>query len=381
MVVKPALIVHVIHRLEAGGLQNGVVNLINNLPADDYRHAIVCLEDATDFRHRLRAGIEVIELRKRPGKDLPAYWRLRGLFQALRPSLVHTRNHGTLDTQLLAAMCGVPGRIHGEHGLDVLDIDGTRWKYNVVRRGVRPFVQEYIAVSADLAAWLVSTVGVAPERVHYIPNGVDAVRFSPGCRPDIVPDSLRRGGRLLIGTVGRMAEIKNQPVMVDAFVQLIARRPDLRSRIGLVLVGEGPLRAVCLQKLQAASSTDLAWVPGERNDIPDVMRALDVFVLPSRSEGMSNTILEAMAAGLPVIATDVGGNRQLVQPSRTGLVVPPDDAEELSRAMEYYSDQPEAGKAHGRAGRASVEQSFSLAAMVRAYSALYDSVLSRRRPS
>lgn len=377
---RPPLVLHVVHRLEAGGLQNGLVNLINKMPPDRYRHAVLCMADATDFAHRLNGAIEIIELRKRPGKDWPSYARLERVLRRLKPAFMHTRNYGTLDTQVLAAACGVPCRVHGEHGRDVFDIDGTRIKFNLVRRAIRPFVHAYIAVSTDLAAWLSAAIKIPSERVHFIPNGVDSERFSPSAGK-VEPDGFSLRGRCLIGTVGRMAAVKNQTLLVDAYVHLIRRRPGLREHLGLVLVGDGPLRVACREKLAAASLMNEAWLPGERDDIPDVLRALEIFVLPSRAEGMSNTILEAMASRLPVIATAVGGNPELVRQAETGLVVPPDDITALADAIEYYVNNPAIAAKHGDAARRTVEQSYSLSRMVESYLRLYDTIRERRLPN
>jgi sugar transferase (PEP-CTERM/EpsH1 system associated) len=240
-------------------------------------------------------------------------------------------------------------------------------------------VHEYVAVSADLASWLVTVVGVSPERVHYIPNGVDAVRFTNAtAAPGLSREDIGLGGRFLVGTVGRMADVKNKTGLVDAFIALLSRRADLRSRTGLVLVGDGPLRAACLEKLRAAALDRAVWIPGERDDIPEIMRLLDVFVLPSLAEGMSNTILEAMASGLPVIATDVGGNRELVQNSVTGLLVPPGNVDALALAIQSYCDDPSLAKRHGDAGQDVIAGSFSLDRMVESYVVLYRSLASRR---
>src|SRR5690242_17573044 len=116
---RPQLIAHVINRLDVGGLENGLVNLVNRMPADRYRHAIVCMTDYTDFRRRVqREDVEVHAIGKRPGKDLGAYGRLWRLMKSLRPSVIHTRNLGTVDAQWVAFCAGVPRRVHGEHGWD-----------------------------------------------------------------------------------------------------------------------------------------------------------------------------------------------------------------------------------------------------------------------
>ena len=130
-----------------------------------------------------------------------------------------------------------------------------------------------------------------------------------------------------------MQPVKHQTLLVQAFLRAIDRQPSLRERLRLVLIGDGPLRAQCLSLLEAAGAADLAWLPGERRDVPELMRGLDCFVLPSLAEGISNTILEAMASGLPVIATEVGGNADLVSHGKTGLIVPADDLEALAAAI------------------------------------------------
>jgi glycosyltransferase involved in cell wall biosynthesis len=160
--------------------------------------------------------------------------------------------------------------------------------------------------------------------------------------------------------------------LARAFVRALAIAPQLRPRARLVMVGDGPLRGQAQAILDEAGVGDLAWLPGERDDVADVMRGLDCFVLPSLAEGISNTILEAMATGLPVIATAVGGNAELVGHGRTGSLVPADDVDALAQALVTMAAQPERAAAMGQAGRREVEGRFSLQAMVSAYQGLYD---------
>jgi sugar transferase (PEP-CTERM/EpsH1 system associated) len=216
-------------------------------------------------------------------------------------------------------------------------------------------------------------VGIPARRIHQIYNGVDAVRFQPaaGVRAALPGCPFDAPGHWLIGTVGRMAAVKNQLLLARAFVRARTLDPGFAAVARLVLVGDGPLRAQALAVLQEGGSADAAWLPGERADVPDVMRALDCFVLPSLAEGISNTILEAMASGLPVVATAVGGNAELVDDGRTGRVVPNNDTEAMAAALlALWRDQGRTA-AMGAAGRAEVEKRFSLQAMVAAYQNLY----------
>jgi len=376
--LRPPLIAHVVQHFGMGGLENGVVNLLNRMPANRYRHVVVCLDGYTDFRHRLeRDDVQFFALHKQPGKDLGLYGRLFRLLRELRPDLLHTRNLSTLEGQFVAAAAGVRARVHGEHGRDVFDLHGKNRKYNLLRKLARPLVHQYIAVSKDLANWLERTVGAAPQRITQIYNGVDSLHFHPRReeRTLIGPDGFMSGNELLIGSVGRMAEVKDYPNLVRAFLRLLSDQPELRKQLRLVIVGEGGNRVECLDLLRAAGAGHLAWLPGERADVAEIMRALDVFVLPSLGEGISNTILEAMASGLPVIATHVGGNPELVEHDRTGKLVPAGDPVALAQALHNYTQDSGQVKIHGQAAREIIESRFSMEAMVANYLSVYDRAL------
>ncbi|MBE3024660.1 sugar transferase [Janthinobacterium sp. BJB1] len=377
------LIVHVIHQLDVGGLENGLVNLLNHLPPERYRHAIVCLKNATAFRQRLTApGVEVISLDKREGKDWRHYARLYRVFKRLQPAMVHTRNLGCIEAQLLAWLAGVRLRVHGEHGRDISDLHGTSRKYRLLRKCMLPFVHHFIAVSADLGQWLVDVIGAAPERVTHIGNGVDSVHFHPRLGPTaaVGPPGFLRNGAFVIGSVGRMAAVKDHASLVQAFLLLLAQ-PGAHARLRLILVGDGPCRQACLTLLQQAGAAHLAWLPGARDDVAQLLRAMDLFVLPSLAEGSSNTILEAMATGLPIVATQVGGNVELVQSGWNGTLVPPGSPDMLADAMLDYYSMPELGPRHGARGRRLVLAEHSLPAMAGAYLAVYDRLTGAPQPS
>lgn len=373
------LIAHVMHRFDTGGLENGVVNLINQMPADAYRHAVIALTEITDFKKRIqRADVQFFALNKQPGHVLWIYPQLYRLFHQIKPAIVHTRNMAALEAAVPAWAAGVPVRVHGEHGRDVGDFDGSNKKYQWIRRIYSPFVKHYIALSQDLAHYLTHPVGIGVNRVTQIYNGVDATRFHPAPkRQDIHGCPFNDAGLWLVGTAGRMQTVKDQTNLARAFVQAIQNKPALRDRLRLVMVGDGPLRQESLAILEAASLAELAWLPGERSDIPDIMRGLDCFVLPSLGEGISNTILEAMASGLPVIATSVGGNPELVQEGRTGHLVPPADPGALASAIIDLVQNPEKTRAMGYAARMRIEAQFSMAAMVESYQQIYDRLLGR----
>lgn len=372
------LVVHVMYRFDVGGLENGVVNLINRLPADRYRHAILALTEITEFSRRLeRDDVQFIALHKPPGQGLWLAPRVRTLLRRLQPAIVHTRNFGALDMALPAAWAGTPVRVHGEHGWDSHDPDGSNRAHRWVRRAFRPLVHRYVALSCHLADYLVDRVGIPRERVEQIYNGVDTRRFQPA--PDgrgRIAGSPFDDPRLhLVGTVGRLSAIKDQVLLARAFVRAIAIAPAMRERARLVIAGDGPLRAEVQQVLDQSGLGALAWLAGTRDDVPEFMRGLDAFVLPSRAEGISNTVLEAMASGLPVTATAVGGNPELIEHGATGTLVPAEDVEAMAGALLDNLADPQAAARRGRAARQVVERRFSLDAMVTSYAKLYDGLL------
>ena len=373
------LVAHVIYRFDTGGLENGIVNLINHMPESAYRHAVIALTEITDFKKRIhRKDVEFVALNKKPGHVLWIYPQLYRLFQRLQPAIVHTRNLATLEAVVPAWAARVPVRIHGEHGRDVGDFDGSNKKYQRVRRIYSPFVKHYIALSQDLEHYLTHPVGIDANRVTQIYNGVDAVRFHPTTPRQNIPGCpFNEAGLWLVGTAGRMQTVKDQTNLAHAFVQATQTTSAMRDRLRLVMVGDGPLRQESLAILQAAGLDHLAWLPGERSDIPEIMRGLDCFVLPSLGEGISNTILEAMSSGLPIIATAVGGNVELVNEGINGRLVAAANPTELAEAIVDLAQRTDVDKAMGQQGRRLVEEYYSMSAMLSSYQQLYDRLLCR----
>lgn len=358
-----------------------MVNILNKLPAHKYRHAVVCLTDYTDFSQRIVAQpVPFYALHKQPGRDISIYARLWRKLRELQPDLVHTRNLSALEGQFVAAAAGVRRRIHSEHGRDVFDLYGSSRKYNLLRRAARPLVGHYITVSRDLQDWLQAMVGVPASRITQIYSGVDSTRFHPRAgQRNGLPAGFAPDDAVVFGSVGRMAEVKDYPTLVRAFLRLLELHPEARQRARLVIVGEGISRAPCLELLRAAGAEALAWLPGERSDIPELMRAMDVFVLASLGEGISNTILEAQASGLPVIATAVGGNVELVQSGGNGTLVNAGDVETMARTLLSYFNDPTQTTRQGQTARQKIERQFSLESMTQAYEQVYDQVLHTRQ--
>ena len=366
-------ICHFIYRLDYGGLENGVVNIINHLPKDKYAHTIISLKDATDFKNRITArNAEVFELGKREGKDPGVYRKAWTLLRSIRPDVVHTRNLPTLEFLLPAYLSGVRSLIHSEHGLELVETHGTAWRYKTLRRAIRLLPVRYVAVSKDLHEWLSTEIGIQRERISTIYNGVDTHRFV--CRAQADEVSTAQSGEkkpFVIGHVGRFAPIKNQILLVEAFCSVLQRFPYLRDHLRLYMIGDGPQRAECQRLLADCNASNIAWLPGLLSDMPEVYRKFDLFVLPSIREGISNTVLEAMACGIPVIATDVGGTPEIVEHGRTGTLVESQNREAMANAIVDYVNNKDLLCTHGQNARLHIESNFSLTKMIESYDQLY----------
>lgn len=367
------LVLHILYRLDVGGLENIFVELVRNSAPDSYRHALVCLADYDeDFRRRLPPEVPVYALHRSPGWGLGTLARLYRLLRQLRPDVVHTSNLAALECQPVAALSGVPARVHAEHGWNITDLDGTRRRYRWLRRGLSPWVHRHVTVSHHLAEYLIERVGVPRQRVRHIYNGVDTRRYR-------VSDAQAASGSedaapLVIGTVGRLCAVKDQATLIRAFARLLERAPASPAP-RLVLIGAGPeadaLRALA-GELGIAAQVEFA---GNSAAVAERLAGFDVFVLPSLAEGIPVTVLEAMASGLPVVASRVGGVPELVQDGVTGTLIPPQDPERLSEVLEGYLIDAQRRRNEGRAGRERAVAHFSLETMVAAYEGLYRELL------
>ena len=232
-----------------------------------------------------------------------------------------------------------------------------------------------------MGQWLKTVVGVPSEKVKQIYNGVDIERFLPAAHKNaaLLPANFLPRDAIVIGAVGRIAEVKNQRSLILAVDQVLKAKPELVDRLRVMLVGDGPLLAGIKTLVSDLRLSDIIWLPGDRTDIPQLLQQMDIFVLPSLAEGVSNTVLEAMATGLPVIATRVGGNPELVEEDVNGLLVDVDDSQQLAKALLKLIEQPELRQGLGQQGLKKVSETFNWQKTVAQYLAVYDEVLQTER--
>jgi sugar transferase (PEP-CTERM/EpsH1 system associated) len=368
-------VLNIVDSLGIGGTELGLANVIERT-REQVEHAVCCVRVSGATAVRLQAhGVPVAELNKAPGNDWSVPLRVARLCRDLAPDIVHTRNWGSIDGIIGARLARVPVVIHGEHGRDVSDPDGTNRRRNRARRVLSAFVDRMVAVSDQLGRWLIEDVGIRARKVSVLENGVDAQKFMR--RDNRAALRARHGytdGDVVVGTVGRLDPVKNQAGLIEALSALRPAHPRLR----VVIAGDGPEREILARQIESAHLGGTATLLGHRDDIPGVLSMLDIFVLPSLGEGMCNTILEAMAAGLPVVATRVGGNPELVVEGVTGALVPARDTGALAAAISRYTTDEPLRHDHGFAGRQRVLKEFTLERMADRYLELYKNELEKK---
>ena len=380
---EPPLIVHLLYRLDFGGLETVLAECINRMAPDKYRHAIVCLTDYTAFADKItRPGVCLYALHKPPGLGLATHVRLWQLLRRLRPVILHTYNLSAIEYALTATVAGVPVRVHAEHGRDLSDPTGANRKHNLLRRLMTPFIDTFIPVSKDLRHWLQTVIRVPQAKNLLINNGVDTDQFQLGAQINAPGASAGLGMPVettyTIGTVGRIQDIKNHHGLVLAFEQLCTMLPEQAHRLRLTIAGDGPLMPALRQQVGASRVGNQITLLGARSDIAALMRGFSVFILPSFAEGTPITLLEAMATSLPVVASDVGGIPEVVSPGRNGTLVMPTDHAGMAAALAAYFSDPIMAACHGAAARATIEQHYSITAMLANYTALYDALCLRK---
>ena len=368
-------IVHIVYCFSIGGLENVIVQLINHLPIDEFDHTIISLTTVSDFKNRItRPDVRFISLNKPPGHAIPLYPKIYRLLRQLKPDVVHTCNLAALEITPIAWLAGIKTRIHAEHGWDAHDPNGTNPRYRRLRKLYKPFVSHYVAVSKDIDNYLAHAIGISDHRKSMIPNGVDTEHFSPTPTQPALPVEgcpFTPGKYWLIGTVGRLQTVKNQPYLARSFVRLLQKHKEAAQQLRLIIVGDGPLRHQVEQTLQVGNASEYAWIAGARSDIADILRMLDCFVLPSQTEGTSCTLQEAMATGLPSIATAVGGTPDLINPANAGRLVSPNDEESLADAIwEAFTNR---GKTsfQAKAARQFALNNFSIKGMINQYQKIF----------
>lgn len=358
----PVRVMHLVHSFGYGGMEVGVAKLCNALDPSRFQSTICSCRPSDSLKQRLRPEVRLFELNRRPGHDPLIVLQLYRLLRQERPHALHTHGWATLCEGLTAArLARVPVVIHGEHG--TLE---TRRRNAIVQRWAWNRVDRLLAVSSRLSERMESMIGFPASRIQVIRNGVDTLRFTPDHRHQARRRLALPADRIVLGTAGRLVAVKDQATLLRAFAVLRAKGYEFTA----LIAGTGPLKDDLIALTNTLGLSDVHFL-GNRPDVEQVLAAMDVFVLTSTSEGLSNTIQEAMATGLPVVATHVGGADELVVHDQTGFLVPPNQHELLADKLALLFNDPIARTRMGRAGRDRATREFSLERMVADYSRAY----------
>jgi glycosyltransferase involved in cell wall biosynthesis len=365
-------ITHVVENLNRGGMERMVLDLVKLQQRQGHHCQVVCLFEAGALAHELdAAGIPVVACHKGPGLDLRALARARRAIDRHDTDILHTHN-AVAHYQTVLAVCG----------LDLLRVLNTRHGMGAGQRtGRKEWLYRRALTRTDMVVTVCEAAkrngvekGMLPPSItRVVPNGIAVERFSPASmdmRERLLAVLGLKGNTMLIGNVGRLNWTKDQAGLIRAFRQVHLHYPEA----ALVLIGDGELREDLEHCALTEGVREAVHFLGDRGDVRELLRGLDLFVLSSVSEGYSMALLEACAVALPVIATDVGGNSEIIRSGETGLLVAPGNADSLADSMLALLRDPERASAYGRAARAWVEHHGSLEAMAERYQCLYQDV-------
>jgi sugar transferase (PEP-CTERM/EpsH1 system associated) len=364
-------VLHVVPQLGMGGTEHGLLNLIRGLGDEEFEHRICAVRSIdTEFVSRMKMKSRVCCVgSNRRGFQFPLF-RLARIMREFKPHIVHSRNFGALEAIPAAKLSGVPALIHSEHGYELDTIFGLPIRRRLLYRVLYSLADTVFTVTDDLRVFHASQSWLRRSRFRVIYNGADTRRFSPNRE---MAGSIRDQfnipiERVVIGSVGRLVPIKDYPTLLQAASNLLQQGKDIH----LLLVGSGPEQARLEDRVKASSLlAGRVTFTGASDHVESLLSAMDIFVLPSICEGMSNTLLEAMASGIPVVVTQVGGNSELVQEGKSGFFFTPRDAEALTQRLLTLIHSAQNRSAIGNAARKRALELFSLEGMLERYRNLY----------
>ena len=371
--IMPIRIMHVVDHLGKGGLENGLVNLINGLDPDRFEHVVYAMRRLGPNADRLPANVRVICLGKQD-TDFPVQTRrLARDIRAVDPHIVHSRNWGAVEAVAAARWVRSCAVVHSEHGLEADAHAKEPWRRICFRRLAFELANRVLAVSYQLRDLHARRTGFAAHRIEVIHNGVDGTRFfsDAAVRSRMRTELGISADEFCIGCVGNLLPVKDYMTALKATERLAGTLKRWR----LVIAGEGSERS----KLEAFVNEHPQWkahvtLLGSSDRIRELLNAMDVYVLPSLSEGISNSLLEAMSTGLPVIASATGGNPEVVVDGESGLLFPVGDFAKLAEQLIFLERHPEIREQLARRAVCRVREEFSIDSMVRNYARLYESL-------
>lgn len=361
---------HTIHAFREGGMERGILNLINYGDWERFAHAILCLTEAGAFAEQITAPkCQLVEFHKQEGNDLRLPVRIATAARQYHVDILHARGWPTLiETALAGWMARVPRTIYGFHGKTMQDLQGWGLKRRLLQRLMIRCYDQVVTLNSLMRTNLATSSGLPERCIRVIANGVDIETFYPRKQSHLLRAEFGiPQDRFVIGNVARLDPVKNHEVILRA----LARLRGLGVRPYFLLVGEGWHRAALEYAIKQLDLKADVQLLGYSQRIPELLNCMDLYIQSSFYEGFSNTILEAMACGLPVVTTDVGGTTDLFSADQEGMFFSPDDDETLATLIWQLQQDPSARAALARRARLHVVEKFSVQTMVRHYEALY----------
>jgi len=361
---NPVRVLFVVRSLHVGGMEQMVIELAAGLDPKRYLVRFCTIEDAGQLAERvLAAGIELDALDKPAGLRLEYIGRLRAIIDAWKPDIIHTHNDAGHFYASLANL-GIRRKVklvHTKHGRGEPDD-----RKSVIRNCISSRLSDVVvAVSEDVAKVGREVENVPAGKIRTIINGVE---LAPYLKLDRVE---KEAGETVFGHVGRLSPVKNQKLLLDAFARVCEQLPTVR----LSIAGDGPMKAELEERARDLGIASQDSFLGYRSDIATVMSEFDVFLLSSVSEGTPLVVIEAMAAGLPVIATAVGGLPEMISDQETGVLVPTQDVEAMATQMLELANHSGRRIQLGVRGRQLATTEYSLQRMLRDYDEVYEGLV------
>jgi glycosyltransferase involved in cell wall biosynthesis len=381
--VRPIKLLYVIGTLEVGGTERQLVEIVSRLDRTRFEPVVCCLSAGGPLEERLRregitvhvVGFRGFSVVRNLAKVIRQLIRLVRVVRAEAPVIVHGLLFWAYVLGTFAArLVRVPVVIASRRSLGHFKAGKTHYLW--IERAANAMTDLIIANSEAVRADVLRQEQVPARKVIVIYNGLDAERYQVGA-DQALRSSLRLApGTAVVAVIANFIHYKGYEYFLDAWSAVVRRCPDAVA----LLVGDGPLRASCEQRASAAGLGPRVRFLGTRPDVPRLLALADVLVHPSTEEGFSNAILEAMAAGRPVVAAAVGGNPEAIVNGETGLLVPARDSRSLADAIVWMIEHPADAKRFGEAGRRRVAEVFDLSAMVRRYEEVYERLAFEKCP-
>lgn len=373
----PIKILHVVEALETGGMEAGVVKLIRNMDSERFEQAVCATRRVSSLANEIQDRAQIICLDQPAGRRFQVASLARAI-RRIKPDIVHSHNWSAIEAVLAGRWVGSCRLVHSEHGIETDGAFREPWRRRWFRRIAYEMADHVFCVSAQLRDHRAQETGFPVKRIDVVRNGVDTRRFS--FRPELRSTMRERMGvspdEFCIGAVGRLEAVKG----LDTLLHSVASAGASNANWRVLLIGDGAERSR-LEHFVRESPYLAARIRflGDVGNVAELLAALDVYVLPSISEGISNSLLEAMATGLPVIASSVGGNVEVVCDGESGLLFPTRDSQALAQSLERIHRNPEFAKQLGRNAVDRVKKEFSLDTMVSNYERMYARLVEAKR--